>query len=540
LENGRLFEQTQIALAETQVLAARERESSEQLMALNRRLTREGWRDYLDQLGSNLVFEAGVAAGAVSLAHGHDGGNGSAVSDDTNGSGHNGHDKIKVPIQLRGQVIGEIELEADEQAEPLSVEDLGLVTQVAENIGLALDNARLLTESQRRMTELDALNNISQAVTSELDLDPLLEIIGTQIQTIFDVQNVYIALYDRRSGTISLPYFVNDSVRETVPPIQFGEGITSHILKTREPLVINRDSEERMTKLGAKTFGNTAKSYLGVPILVGEDVIGVISIQSSDREGVFDDSNVRLMETVAATVGAAIQNAQLYGAMQQEVVTRQRAEEEIKASLKEKEVLLKEIHHRVKNNLQIITSLLNLQSAQLQDPEASMLFRESQSRVRSMALIHEKLYQSKDLARVDFNAYVRDLMVYLFRSFATNSDVVRTRIEMDGMYLEIDTAIPCGLIISELVTNALKYAFPDGRRGEIYIGLKRIEERNLSLVVTDDGVGFPDGFDWRESDSLGLQLVTTLTNQLHGTMDVSGTNGASFKLTFPEQDVMAL
>src|SRR5581483_10570065 len=239
------------------------------------------------------------------------------------------------------------------------------------------------------------------------------------------------------------------------------------------------------------------------------------------------------LETIAATIGTAIQNAQLYGAMQQEVLVRQRAEEEIKLSLKEKEVLLKEIHHRVKNNLQIITSLLNLQSAQIKDAETLTMFRESQALVRSMALIHEKLYQSKDLARIDFDGYVRDLMVYLFRSYAANPDLIQTEIDTPNIYLSIDTAIPCGLIISELVTNSMKYAFPNGRRGKIYIGLHAHDDGNLTLEVSDNGIGFADGFDWRESDSLGLQLVSTLTSQLHGKIEVNGKGGASFRITFP-------
>ncbi|MDL1898586.1 GAF domain-containing protein, partial [Anaerolineae bacterium CFX7] len=377
-------------------------------------------------------------------------------------------------------------------------------------------------------------NRISQAVTSELDLASLLNIIGEQVRQIFDVQSTYIALYDRAHETIALPYFVNDNKRVQVEPIRFGEGLTSQIIRTRQPLVLNETLDDTMAQLGAKVFGAPAQAYLGVPILVGDEVTGVISIQSAVRGHTFGEGNVRLLETIAAAVGAAIQNAQLYGAMEQEVQERKRAEEEIKLSLKEKEVLLKEIHHRVKNNLQIITSLLNLQSAQIKDPETLAMFRESQARVRSMALIHEKLYQSKDLARIDFSGYVRELMVYLFRSYTVSPDQIQTEFEMGEIYLGIDTAIPCGLIISELVTNAMKYAFPNGRRGRLAIALHPRDDGNLVLRIADNGVGFPDDFDWRESDSLGLQLVSTLTSQLHGKMEVSGRDGACFTLTFPE------
>lgn len=532
IENRRLFEQTRAALARAQELAERERVAAEQIMALNRRLTSEGWEQFLTQQQGTLWVEdtnnGGNGRGHVmpELARAEQ--TGLIVSSNTNG-----HSTLAVPIVVRGEVIGTIGLEDFDSGQEWSEDRMGIINDVVENLGLALDNARLFTETQRRVTELDALNQISQAVSSELDLEQLLTTIGSQLRSIFDVQNAYIALYDRETQTISLPYFVNENERVEVPPIEYGEGLSSEIIRTRKPLLLNQDAQEAMENMSAKVFGSPALSFLGVPIFVGDDVTGVISIQSTTRQGAFDESNIRLLETIAATVGTAIQGAQLYGAMQQEVVTRQRAEEEIKLSLKEKEVLLKEIHHRVKNNLQIITSLLNLQSAQIKDPEAVTLFRDSMSRVRSMALIHEKLYQSKDLARIDFDGYLRDLMIYLFRSYAANPEQIHFHVESHDMYLGIDTAIPCGLMISELVTNTIKYAFPNGRKGNLWISIGPEDDGHLTLLVKDDGVGFKEGFDWRESDSLGLQLVSTLTSQLHGTVDVNGVGGTSFKITFP-------
>lgn len=531
IQNVRLFEQTQRALSEASRLAERERAVAQELQTLTRRLTGEGWQEYLNQEHGDLWIEDarsdfGGAREMPALDRAEK--SGSLVI-----ARENGHSTVALPIIVRGQVIGTIGLEDYDSGRDWSDDRIHVVNDVIENLGLALDNARLFTETQRRVTELDALNSISQAVTTELQRDALLNTIGEQLRNIFDVQNTYIALYNQQTQMISLPYFVNDNQRVTVDDFPYGEGITSHIIRTREPLVINSNVSETLQELGDKVVGSPARSYLGVPIFVGDDVTGVISIQSVQREGVFDDSSVRLLETIAATVGTAIQNSQLYSDMQLEVVTRQRAEEEIKLSLKEKEVLLKEIHHRVKNNLQIITSLLNLQSAQIKDPEAVMLFRESQSRVRSMALIHEKLYQSKDLARIDFDGYVHDLMVYLFRSYAANPDQIRMHIETHDIFLGIDTAIPCGLIISELVTNTIKYAFPDGKRGNLYVSLGPEDEGNLLLYVRDDGVGFPENFNWRESDSLGLQLVSTLSSQLHGKIEVSGQGGTSFRITFP-------
>ena len=188
-------------------------------------------------------------------------------------------------------------------------------------------------------------------------------------------------------------------------------------------------------------------------------------------------------------------------------------------SLTEKEVLLKEIHHRVRNNLQIVSSLLNLQSEHVRDVSTLAALRESQDRVRAMAQIHEKLYQSEGLSQIDVADYVRSMGASLFASYGVRGDVLALHLEVDEVKLGLDTAIPCGLIINELISNALKHAFPDGRRGEVRVELRAAGEGDLLLRVSDDGVGFPDGFEPRRSKSLGLQLVQALAEQLDGTVE---------------------
>jgi two-component sensor histidine kinase len=219
-------------------------------------------------------------------------------------------------------------------------------------------------------------------------------------------------------------------------------------------------------------------------------------------------------------------------AQQAEIAERKRVEAQIQSSLQEKEVLLKEIHHRVKNNLQIISSLLSLQSENIGTENPVQTFRESQDRIKSMALIHEKLYQSKDISRIDFAEYVRSLTAYLYRSYVT-APGIEIAIDIQDMSLGIDTAIPCGLIINELVSNSLKYAFPDGRTGEIRIGLVR-DGRNYTLKVSDDGAGLPPGLDFRNTPSLGLQLVNTLVTQLEGTIELLHGGGTVFRISFGE------
>jgi PAS domain S-box-containing protein len=217
-----------------------------------------------------------------------------------------------------------------------------------------------------------------------------------------------------------------------------------------------------------------------------------------------------------------------------DITERKLAEDKIKASLREKEVLLKEVHHRVKNNLQVISSLLNLQSRYVRDRQALEMFKESQNRVRSMALIHEKLYQSEDLARIDIAGYIRDLITSLFRSYGASAAAVKVKTDVHDILLDINTAIPCGLIINELVSNSLNHAFPDGRQGQIKIAMHHINEDRIELIVSDTGRGFPKDIDFRNTESLGMQLVITLAEQLDGTIELDGSKGTAFGIRFSQ------
>ena len=221
-----------------------------------------------------------------------------------------------------------------------------------------------------------------------------------------------------------------------------------------------------------------------------------------------------------------------------DITERVRHEEEIAASLMEKETLLKEIHHRVKNNMQVISSLLNLQAKKIKDKETLEIFRESQNRVRSIALVHEKLYRSKSLSQIDFKEFLQKLGENLFLSYDARKDQVTLQISADEIYLPIDKAIPLGLITNELLTNSLKYAFPDRRKGTISIELRKDKE-NYLYIFRDDGSGFPndvefvqgsDGND--QAKTLGLQLVIALVGQIQGTVNLDRVNGSAFEIRF--------
>jgi PAS domain S-box-containing protein len=216
-----------------------------------------------------------------------------------------------------------------------------------------------------------------------------------------------------------------------------------------------------------------------------------------------------------------------------DITARKRADEALRNSLREKEVLLKEIHHRVKNNLQVISSLLSLQSEYLKDEAMIKIFKESQNRVKSMALIHEKLYQSANLAEIDFSDYLRELTTQLFRSYGIGAHGVSLNVHASQVLLAVDRAIPCGIIVNELVTNALKYAFPNGRGGRIDIDLHPVSDDTVRLAVRDNGVGFPVDVDFETSDSLGLTLVRMLADQVQGEVILQAAErGAEFIMTF--------
>ena len=210
-----------------------------------------------------------------------------------------------------------------------------------------------------------------------------------------------------------------------------------------------------------------------------------------------------------------------------------RNEERIRSSLREKEILLREVHHRVKNNLQVISGLLNLQAQHITDPGAREVYKESQNRVITMGLIHEELYQSKDLAQVDFAAYIQNLASILLASYG-KEHTVALLIDAEHIEMIVDTAIPCGLIVNEIITNSLKHAFPEDANGEVKVDFRSVGDDTYQLTISDNGVGFPEDFDFRGSSSLGLQLVTVMTDMLGGTIELNRENGSAFTITFRE------
>jgi PAS domain S-box-containing protein len=218
--------------------------------------------------------------------------------------------------------------------------------------------------------------------------------------------------------------------------------------------------------------------------------------------------------------------------LRDDLAKRAAIEEQLRASLKEKEVLIREVNHRVKNNMQVITSLLNLQSGQIQEAHIRELFRESQHRIQTMALIHDTLYASQDLANIDLAPFTATLASYLSDSYGGEANRIALHIQVDDVSVSPDIAIPYGLILNELVSNCLKHAFPDGRSGQVQVLLWRDAAGQATLTVHDNGCGLPPDLDIRSTESLGLQLVNALTEQLRGTIALDRDDGTTFTLMF--------
>ncbi|MDB6029491.1 MAG: Sensory transduction histidine kinase [Verrucomicrobiales bacterium] len=235
------------------------------------------------------------------------------------------------------------------------------------------------------------------------------------------------------------------------------------------------------------------------------------------------------------TASPFLQEGLVY-AVARDITENKQHEQGIRTSLEEKELLLKEIHHRVKNNLQVISSLLQLQAGYIKEPEFRAMFAESQDRIKSMALIHEKLYQSRDLARIDFGEYIRSLVRMITRSYPTKGGV-RVTVTSDPILLNIDTGVPVGLILNELLSNAFKHAFPQDRSGDVHVVLENKKELGYRLIIKDDGIGLPTDFVLNSTNSLGLRLVKILTDQINATLEFESVSGAEFRLTFREVKV---
>ena len=309
------------------------------------------------------------------------------------------------------------------------------------------------------------------------------------------------------------------SVKEKPLTLKVSEtGLLAEAIRQRKPVITNDYAAPSPLKKGLPEGHVPLTRHMNIPLFEKDHIVAVVGVGNKETD--YTEADVQQLTL-------------LMDAMWR-VIEKKKADALILASLHEKEMLLKEIHHRVKNNLQIIGSLLYLQSVNVSDPFTQGILRECRARVKSMALIHEKLYRSKDIGRIPFVTYLEGLVEALKDSYGVDDDRVAFDIAVtpEDLTLNIETGIPCGLLVNELLSNSLKYAFPDSRTGRIRIEIGQTAPRNYTLVIADNGVGFPKDVDFRNTPSLGLQLVNNLVSQLDGEIVLDASDGTKFSIRF--------
>ena len=402
---------------------------------------------------------------------------------------------------------------------------------------------------------------VADSVHRSIDLNEVIEnALDAMNKHIETAENVSIYMVEGKDAVLKSYRGYPKELIQPLDRIPSPRGFTWKTINSGKPLYC--PDVDKDTYIGLKGRRLGTKSYVSMPISYLGKAIGCININSI-KKFAFDREELNLLEIVASQIETAINNAKQAQALKvseealkkahndleervqdrtselqksnnlliKEILERRYMEKELKQSLVEKNVLLKEIHHRVKNNLQIISSLLNLQSRQLKDKSVLNIFNESHNRIRSIATLHEQLYRSKDLSRINFTAYLTNMTKNLLRSYGVGDDLIRIYINSKYIFLDINTAIPCGLIVNELVSNAVKHGFADDRCGEITIDFN-LHGNKYVLIVSNNGIEFPKDLDINNCTTLGLDLVSSLSKQLNGSISLTTDGVTRFELEF--------
>ncbi len=399
---------------------------------------------------------------------------------------------LVLPLLSIGRCIGAVVIQSIWEI-PFSTEDVETMQNMANHITIALENARLYQQLQQELRER---RHVEKSLRENEERLRILMESSEDIIMMQDLEGVF--LY------YNGPPEYNITAEAVLGKTSFD--FWDHEIAT----AMQKELEQAIAE--------------------GKTIIGERNINWRGESLWFIDHRYPVRDTNGRIVAV--------GTISRNITERRRMEEQLRNSLAEKTVLLQEIHHRVKNNLQVVSSMLDMQSAYLADEQARAILLESQRRVDSMAMIHERLYQSDNLARIDFGDYINNLAVDLCSAYSTSATGVSLAIDVFDVILDIEKAIPCGLIVNELLSNALKHAFPtdasdfeDEKRIRVEM---RAVDGECSLTIADNGVGFPPNLDFRHTETLGLQIVTLLVKQLHGNIALEGRGGTAFHIAFPD------
>ena len=431
---------------------------------------------------------------------------------------------LAVPLINRDEVIGALII-ISKTPNAYTEQDVAKVERIGSQVAGAMANARLYSEREKAEKAIQA------------EKERYSDLVDTIPQGIEETDATGTILFANAAHHKQYGYAKGELVGKSIFDLI---ATNSEREQVRDYLKYFVDEQPTFTTLFGQRITKAGK-VIDVQVdwnynRIGGEVVGFTSVISdiSERKQAEDRIKASLAEKEVLLKEINRIGGEVVGftSVISDISERKQAEDRIKASLAEKEVLLKEINHRVKNNLQIISSLLHLQSRDIHDEQALRSFQVSQDRIRAMALVHEKLYLSEDLARIDFGEYIESLASDLRSSYGLGSQHVKLKIDVDNILLGVDTAIPCGVIVNELVANSLKHAFPGDRSGEIAISFREVDD-HYSMIFKDDGVGLPEGLDISHPSSLGLTIVNAVTGQLGGTIALSRNGGSEISITFP-------
>ncbi|MGA7983247.1 MAG: GAF domain-containing protein [Chromatiaceae bacterium] len=437
---------------------------------------------------------------------------------------------LNVPLTCAGEVLGFVGFDSVRSQKSWREDHIKLLKVVGEIIAGALERERATAALTRRVKMEMLVAHISTCFINvpTVQLDREITAAIEKIGRFTEADRSYVFLFSRDGRTMSNTHeWCAPGTEAQIDRLQgfpideFGyamarmmRGKVFHVPRVSELPPDATAEREEFEREGIRTLIN-------VPIMVQGRMIGFLGFDAVHAQITWSDDDIRLLRLVAEIFSNALQ--------------RKAAEERLQVSLQDKDVLLREIHHRVKNNLQIVHSLLYLQANAVRDqvgPAALEAFQQSQGRIKSMATIHDRLYRSGDLSGIDFRDYLQALIPDLKQSYSTVNEV-HIQVRPHSARLGVDLAIPCGLIVNELVANSLKHGFPKARHGMIEVGLEELLGGLLRLTVADDGIGFPRGWDWRDSHTLGLQLVADLVDQIKGEVLLDSSSGTRFEICFP-------
>lgn len=404
---------------------------------------------------------------------------------------------------------------------------LGMVQDISERKRIESERQQAEQQQQQQAEAAHLLAAVAQAINQSIRLEEVLQESLERVRQFLQADRVMVCRFDS-DWCLSLEM---EAVSQPTYSLKRQQQITTcshHDLITQYQqgqIAVYQDvqAEAQTTEKAELLTHLQIRACVVAPIHKADQLWGLLVVHQCNHARLWQPFEVSLIQQLATQIGIASQKEDLYTQIERE--------------LKQKETLLKEVHHRVKNNMQMISSLLNLQASSIRDEAALLPFIESQQRIKTMALIHEKLYQSENLIKINFAEYAQQLLQGLFASHTIPSSLLQLRTEVANLELDVDTAVPCGLIINELVSNAIKYAFSSAQAGkiEVYFSLHSLTEgaEHYILSVSDNGMGLPAHIDFHNTASLGFQLVSALTQKLQGTITVDCTEGTRFEISFP-------